>query len=93
MTESLGKLLLDSIDEALANKDSVVTVYPKIVVSDIRKNLGLTQVGFATRFHIKLNTLRQWEQGARSPDYTSIAYLKCIEKEPELIKNILSGNK
>ena len=89
---NLGEELLHAIDDALQSGSKGITVRPKIAVSNIRKNLGLTQVGFAEQFHIKLNTLRQWEQGTKLPDYTSIAYLKCIERQPELIKNILSGN-
>ena len=32
----------------------------------IRRALGLSQEEFATRFHIPLGTLRDWERGAKS---------------------------
>ncbi len=33
----------------------------------IRRALGLSQEEFATRFHIPLGTLRDWEQGRKDP--------------------------
>ncbi len=33
----------------------------------LRRALGLTQEEFAARYHIPIGTLRDWEQGARSP--------------------------
>ena len=33
----------------------------------LRRILGLTQQEFASRYHIPLGTLRDWEQGAQNP--------------------------
>ena len=55
----------------------------------IRKNLSLTQKDFAKRYHIKLETLRNWEQQKRIPDTTSLAYLTCIAQRPNLIRKLL----
>ena len=37
-------------------------------IKTLRRALGLTQDEFATRYHIPLGTLRDWEQGRAKPD-------------------------
>jgi putative transcriptional regulator len=48
----------------------------------IRRALELTQEEFASRFHIPLGTLRDWEQGRTEPDQPAKAYLKLIARDP-----------
>jgi len=89
--KTLGQELLSIVDEALKNPKSCKIVRPKIDVVKIRKNLKLTQKQFAKKYHINIETLRNWEQGKRIPDGTSIAYLTCINKTPDIIDNVLNG--
>lgn len=56
----------------------------------LRRALGLTQEQFATRFHIPLGTLRDWEQGRAEPDQPAKAYLRAIAGDPEAIQRALS---
>jgi DNA-binding transcriptional regulator YiaG len=49
----------------------------------MRKSTGLTQEAFAKAYHIPYMTLTCWEQGLRSPNETSMVYLKLIQDEPE----------
>ena len=56
----------------------------------IRRSLGLTQEEFATRFHIPLGTLRDWEQGAAEPDSCARAYLTVIARNPKAVADALS---
>jgi len=56
----------------------------------IREALNLTQEAFARRFEIALGTLRDWEQGVRIPDSTAKAYLRVIEREPEVVASALA---
>ncbi len=58
-------------------------------VKVIRRALGLTQEEFATRFHIPLGTLRDWEQGAATPDQSARAYLTVIARDPEAVRKAL----
>jgi putative transcriptional regulator len=58
-------------------------------VRAIRKHLGLSQAQFAERFGFDLATLRNWEQGRRQPEGPARAYLKVIEREPELVQRAL----
>lgn len=55
----------------------------------VRRALGLTQEAFATRFHIPLGTLRDWEQGRVEPDQTARAYLKAIAGDAEAVRRAL----
>ena len=54
-------------------------------VKVMRRALGLTQEEFATRFHIPLGTLRDWEQGKTQPDQAARAYLTVIARNPKAV--------
>lgn len=55
----------------------------------IRRALGLSQEEFATRFHIPLGTLRDWEQGRKDPDTAARAYLRVIGHNPTAVAEAL----
>jgi putative transcriptional regulator len=55
----------------------------------IRRALGLSQEEFATRFHIPLGTLRDWEQGRKDPDAAARAYLVVIGRNPVAVADAL----
>jgi putative transcriptional regulator len=56
----------------------------------LRRVLGLTQEGFAVRYHIPLGTLRDWEQGRCEPDQPARAYLAIIAHDPEGVERTLA---
>jgi len=60
-------------------------------VKIIRRALGLTQEEFAKGFHIPLGTLRDWEQGAATPDQSARAYLTVIARDPGAVRRALSA--
>ncbi|HEX5998216.1 MAG TPA: helix-turn-helix domain-containing protein [Hyphomicrobiaceae bacterium] len=60
-------------------------------VKVMRRALHLTQEEFATRFHIPLGTLRDWEQGKTAPDQAARAYLKVIARNPEAVLEALNA--
>jgi putative transcriptional regulator len=60
-------------------------------VKIIRRALGLTQEEFATRYHIPLGTLRDWEQGRATPDQPTQAYLTVIARSPEGVQQALEA--
>ena len=49
----------------------------------IRKRLGLSQSEFSQRIEVSLDTIRNWEQGKRSPTGAAKALLKILDKAPE----------
>lgn len=59
----------------------------------IRRALELTQEEFASRFHIPVGTLRDWEQGRAEPDQPAKAYLILIARDPEHVDRTLNSSK
>jgi putative transcriptional regulator len=57
--------------------------------TSLRRALGLSQEEFATRYHIPVGTLRDWEQGRFEPDAAARAYLTVIAREPEIVRRAL----
>ncbi|HZP20683.1 MAG TPA: helix-turn-helix domain-containing protein [Bauldia sp.] len=50
----------------------------------IRTRIGLSQSQFAARIGVPVDTVRNWEQGKRSPRGPARALLKVIESAPDL---------
>ena len=61
-------------------------------VKTMRRALGITQEEFATRYHVPLGTLRDWEQGRTEPDQPTQAYLTVIAHDPEGVRRALHHN-
>lgn len=50
-----------------------------------RTGLGLSQEEFATRFHVPVGTLRDWEQARTTPPDFAVAYVRVIGLHPEMV--------
>jgi putative transcriptional regulator len=59
-------------------------------VKVLRQRLGMTQAGFAEAFHLPITTLRDWEQYRSTPDAPARALLLAIERDPEVMRRLLS---
>jgi len=55
-------------------------------VAALRKFVGLTQAEFARAMGISVHTLRNWEQGRRSPEGPAIALLRIAARHPRVIR-------
>lgn len=60
-------------------------------IRTLRRALGMTQEEFATRYHIPVGTLRDWEQGRSEPDQPARAYLAVIAADPEGVSRSLAA--
>ncbi len=58
---------------------------------NVRGQTGLTQIAFAARIGVPVETVRNWEQGKRSPRGPARALLKVIEQAPEAAFAVLGG--
>jgi putative transcriptional regulator len=58
---------------------------------DVRGRTGLTQTAFAAQIGVPVETVRNWEQGKRSPRGPARALLKVIERAPEAAFAVLGG--
>lgn len=56
----------------------------------VRRRLGLTQVEMARRIDVPRETIRNWEQGKRSPTGAARALLRILDKAPETALRILA---
>jgi putative transcriptional regulator len=57
----------------------------------LRWKLGLSQAEFAKRFHIPLDTLRDWERFRSEPDPAALAYLKVIAADAAFVERALAS--
>lgn len=60
-------------------------------VKEVRAAAGLSQARFAKVIDVQVTTLRNWEQGMRSPTGPAKALLRAIEKDPEHVLEALSA--
>ncbi len=92
-----GKRILQGAREALAFVNDaadldayVVHVPKKMDLRALRKARNMTQEAFAIRYGFNVARLRDWEQGRSQPDGAARAYLKLIEREPEVVERVLA---
>ena len=57
----------------------------------MRGQTGLTQAAFAARIGVPVETVRNWEQGKRSPRGPARALLKVLERAPDAAFAVLGG--
>ncbi len=60
-------------------------------VKAVRAKLGASQSGFALMIGVSVATLRNWEQGRRTPDGPALALLQVAAKNPEAVAEALQG--
>ena len=87
MDDQLFNDLLESVTEAGAilrgvRVPSRVFTVKAATVREIRENLKLSQRQFASLVHVSVKTLRNWEQGIRTPDGAAAALLTAIRNDP-----------
>ncbi len=58
---------------------------------NVRGQTGLTQAAFAARIGVPVETVRNWEQGKRSPRGPARALLRVIERAPAAAFAVLGG--
>lgn len=58
-------------------------------VAALRRFIRLTQAEFARAMGISVHTLRNWEQGRRTPEGPAIALLRIAARHPRIIRENL----
>jgi putative transcriptional regulator len=89
----LGQRLIKSANEALAiarGEMEPARVYERADVASIRKELKLSQEKFAAKFRLSAATVRDWEQGRRTPDASANNYLLVIKYAPKTVEKALA---
>jgi len=60
-------------------------------VAALRRFVRLTQAQFAQAMGISVHTLRNWEQGRRTPEGPALALLRIAAKHPRIIRENLKS--
>lgn len=90
MKDEMFNKLLESVKEAGEirkgnRKPSRKTIIKEPDVAAIRKKYGMTQNEFSILLGISIGTLRNWEQGRRSPQGPAKVLLRIADKRPKAI--------
>lgn len=56
----------------------------------LRRFVGLSQLRFAAALGISVHTLRNWEQGRRTPHGPALALLRIAARHPKLVRETLA---
>ena len=72
-------------------KPSRVTAFRPADVRAVRAKLKTTQAEFALLIGVSVATLRNWEQGRRSPDGPALALLRVAARNPRAVVAALHG--
>ncbi|HEY0850871.1 MAG TPA: helix-turn-helix domain-containing protein [Bradyrhizobium sp.] len=75
--------LRDGKEFPLAPEMEQATAQPG--VRDLRRRAQLTQIEFAARLGVPVETIRNWEQGKRAPRGPARALLAVIAHSPETV--------
>ncbi len=79
------EILADGSEKTVEHND------PAVFVRQVRARCGLTQAAFAEKIEVPIETVRNWEQGKRSPRGPARALLKVIDKAPDAAFAALGG--
>jgi len=96
MNEAISSTVKDMIEVDLEVsftkkelKKMGVEIAPVTITADeiklIRKDLKLSQSVFAKLLNVSLSSVRQWEQGIRTPSGSTMVLLELLQREPKLL--------
>src|SRR5450759_5613341 len=74
-----------------ARRPSRTTTFHPTDVQAVRSKLGASQAEFALLIGVSVATLRNWEQGRRTPDGPALALLRVAAKNPKAVAEALHG--
>lgn len=89
--EQIHTAALADPDAQPLTEDRLAKMRPVPRAKTLRRALGLTQEEFATRYHLPVGTLRDWEQGVCEPDQAARAYLRAIAGDPIAVQRALEA--
>ena len=94
--EAIGETVQGLVDLGLPTTftkkqlDDLGVIVPEVEMSpvhiqEIRRKTRLSQIIFAKALNVSASTVRQWEQGKRSPSGSTKVLLELLQKEPHLL--------
>jgi putative transcriptional regulator len=82
-----------AVSAALAPANAATVDPDAAYAKGVRARTKLTQAQFAAGIGVPIETVRNWEQGKRSPRGPARALLKVIDKAPEVAFAVLGSSK
>ena len=74
-------------------RPSHVRTFRPADVKSVRRKLEASQAEFALMIGVSVATLRNWEQGRRTPEGPALALLRVAAKNPQAVADALHGKK
>lgn len=87
MLAALGNVL--AFPEQAQSSNEVSRRPYAIDVAAIRQKTGLSQAAFALRIGVPVATIRNWEQGRRSPQGPARVLLALLDRNPRIVEETL----
>ncbi len=87
--------IMQGLNEALAHARGedvpglVVHIPASVDVAAVRRRTGLSQAAFSRRIGVSPATLRNWEQGRRTPEGPARVLLAMLERNPRVVEETL----
>ena len=78
----------EEIKAQIAEDDTEAVVDAAAYARGVRERVGLSQTAFARRIGVPVATVRNWEQGKRSPRGPARALLRPLLSRPELAREM-----
>jgi putative transcriptional regulator len=95
MKEEIRELTERDFARAIPRKQRERILRGRIAGGDdvvaLRRFVGLTQEQFAEALGISVHTLRNWEQGRRSPEGPALALLRIAARHPRVLRENLAA--
>ena len=96
MAKDIRELSDDDFSRAIPRKLRERIARGKISGGDdivsLRHFVGMTQEQFAAALGISVHTLRNWEQGRRTPEGPALALLRIAARHPRVLRENLAAS-
>ncbi len=92
--------LMQGVDEMSAQREGKITLrqceveqpapvtISAVEIVAIREKMNMSQSVFARRFHVKPETLRNWERSKSQPNEQAAVLLKLVAQYPDMIDRL-----
>jgi DNA-binding transcriptional regulator YiaG len=95
MTDEIPELKKRDFERAIPHRVRERIIQGRINGGDdiakLRRFLGMTQLAFSQALGISVHTLRNWEQGRRSPEGPALALLRIAARHPGVLRENLAA--
>jgi len=95
MSEQIPELKKSDFEHAIPHKVRERITQGQLSGGDdialLRRFLGMTQVAFSQALGISVHTLRNWEQGRRTPEGPALALLRIAARHPRVLRENLAA--